>query len=110
MIFGGVAGYSLTQSGNAAVYLYNDLGTQEGRLQTSSECGFQYVDPMLEQHLDETLELLDPEGNYDVPSVVGKINQIMFSLALDISNEDDDKDVASGTKNRTATICKMNSF
>ena len=110
MIFGGVAGYSLTQSGNAAVYLYNDLGTQEGRLQTSSECGFQYVDPMLEQHLDETLESLDPEGNYDVPSVVGKINQIMFSLALDISNEDDDKDVASGTKNRTATICKMNSF
>ncbi|KAI5362810.1 hypothetical protein Slin15195_G101910 [Septoria linicola] len=104
MTYGGVNGYALEQTGNAAVYLDNDLGTQQGRLQTSNECGFQYVNPMEEQHLDKKLELLDPEGNYDVPSIVGKINQIMFSLALDISNEDDDKDVVGGTRNRTATL------
>ncbi|KAH7305133.1 hypothetical protein BKA65DRAFT_543990 [Rhexocercosporidium sp. MPI-PUGE-AT-0058] len=72
----GAQGYHLEQSGNAATYLTNDLGVQTGGLANSA----------------------------NLCALVGKINQIMFALAVDISDEDDDKDVAAGTLIRPAWV------
>lgn len=105
MYWGGAAGFYLDQSGNAPTYLINDLGTQEGKEDSSFYCGFQYVNPMVPQSFKDNAAA-GSGSHYDVPSVVGKINQIMFALALDISNEDDDKDVLGGSLSRPATVYK----
>ncbi|KAL2062003.1 hypothetical protein VTL71DRAFT_6269 [Oculimacula yallundae] len=100
----GAQGYHLEQSGNAATYLSNDLGVQTGGLANSANlCGFQYADPMLPTDFGGWAAK-DPSHRFDVPALVGKINQIMFALALDISDEDDDKDVAAGTLVRPAWV------
>ena len=87
----GAQGYHLEQTGNAPTYLSNDLGVQTGGLANSANlCGFQYLDPMTAYDFGGWAEK-DPSHRFDVPALVGKINQIMFALALDISDEDDDK-------------------
>lgn len=98
-----IAGFQLDQTGNAPVYLANDLGTQEGKTQSKNLCGFKYNNPMEPQTFKDNAAA-DPAHHYDVPSIVGKINQIMFATARDISNEDDDKDTAAGTLSRPATV------
>lgn len=105
MYFGGAAGFYLDQSSNAPTYLTNDLGTQEGKVSSSQYCGFKFVNPMAPQSFKDNAAA-DPAHHYDVPSVIGKINQIMFALALDISNEDDDKDMSAGSLSRPATVYK----
>lgn len=97
--------FYLDQSGNAPTYLFNDLGTQTGESDSGNKCGFQFVNPMQPQTFEGS-PAADPTHQYDVPSIVGKINQMMFALALDISNEDDDKDVAAGTLQRPALVYK----
>ncbi|KAH6695901.1 hypothetical protein BKA61DRAFT_711112 [Leptodontidium sp. MPI-SDFR-AT-0119] len=82
----------------------HDLGVQTGGLANSANlCGFQYADPMMPTDFGGWAEK-DPSHRFDVPALVGKINQIMFALALDISDEDDDKDVAAGTLVRPAWV------
>ncbi|EME40731.1 hypothetical protein DOTSEDRAFT_55859 [Dothistroma septosporum NZE10] len=103
MYYDPITGFQLDQSGNAPVYLTNDLGTQEGRAQSKNLCGFRYNDPMTPQTFQNNAAA-DPAHHYDVPSIIGKINQIMFATALDISNEDNDKDTVAGTLSRPATV------
>jgi len=100
----GAQGYHLEQTGNAPTYLSNDLGVQTGGLANSANlCGFQYLDPMTAYDFGGWAEK-DPSHRFDVPALVGKINQIMFALALDISDEDDDKNVTAGTLVRQAWV------
>nr|POE74631.1 hypothetical protein CFP56_37162 [Quercus suber] len=103
MTYSGAGGFYLYQGGNAPAYLSNDLGVQEGQGSTSQFCGFQYYDPLTPQP-NIVGSVADPSYRYTVPSVIGKINQIMFALALDVSNEDDDKDVLAGSLSRNATV------
>ncbi|KAF7196558.1 Homocysteine S-methyltransferase 1 [Pseudocercospora fuligena] len=101
------AGFWLNQDGNSPSYLFNDLGTQEGKTASSDLCGFEFVDPMNRQVFEESYAAShDPFHNYDMPSVIGKINQMMFALALDISNEDDDKNITAGSLSRPAVVYK----
>lgn len=100
----GDQGYHLEQSGNAATYLTNDLGVQTGGLANAANlCGFQFGDPMKPYDFGGWAAS-STSHDYDVPALVGKINQIMFALALDISGEDDDKNVALGTLVRPAHV------
>ena len=54
-------------------------------------CGFQYVNPL--QHYSA------PNGLFSLPSVIGKINQIMFGLATDVSEDD-----RNNNRNKTTTF------
>lgn len=95
------SGFSVDFADNAAVYLLNDLGTQEGKPQSRDDCGYQFVDPLQVQHFEPRFSA---EGAYDVPGVVAKINQIMFALAVDVSNEDGLKDLIGGSKDVSAVM------
>lgn len=100
------AGFWLNQDGNSPSYLFNDLGTQEGTTASGHLCGFEFVNPMDRQVFENSVAAYDPTHQYDMPSIVGKINQMMFSLALDIANEDDDKNTTAGSLARPALVYK----
>ncbi|USW58217.1 hypothetical protein Slin15195_G115360 [Septoria linicola] len=79
-------GYLLYQTGNAPQSLLNLPGPQE--------CGFHFNDPMQPERV----------ANKQVQSVLTSINQIMFALALDISNGDSSNNAEALKKSYPATI------
>ncbi|USW46959.1 hypothetical protein Slin15195_G002780 [Septoria linicola] len=105
----GDEGYHLVQRGNAPTYLRNDMGVQEGVDNSAAQCGFQYSDPMSTTDTGGWAAK-DTSHRFDVPSLVGKINQIMFATSVDISDGDKDKDVAAGTLTRQARLYRDEIF
>ena len=76
-------GFDVSQQGNAQQYLTS--------LPDMTHCSYKYMDPM-------TADI-----EWKVPSVIAKINQMMFAIATDISREDPNNDYGQ-SKNYTATM------